>query len=226
MVTMVTLNSRLGSLKDTVSVVVVSLDLTAKIYPVIYSLDNLPYDCIKLVAMPKPVTGVLVIAANALLHVSQGSPGVGVAVNGYVKKMTDFHGMIADEKEQDLNLSLDGAKAMAFGGDKCFLFLQDGTFATVKMKMDGSKVVGMEIKLEAGTLASVPSCVASIKHDYFFLGSRVGDSLLIKWEYSNKAERQLQYKVCDTLLNTGPILDMAIGDVESNQVSLLYYCIF
>ncbi|KAI8889133.1 hypothetical protein K501DRAFT_239493 [Backusella circina FSU 941] len=214
-----TWTGRLGSLKDTVSVVVVSLDLTAKIYPIIYSLDNLPYDCIKLVAMPKPVTGVLVIAANALLHVSQGSPGVGVAVNGYVKKMSDFHGMINDEKEEELNLSLDGAKAMAFGGDKCFLFLQDGTFATVKMKMDGSKVVGMEIRLETGILASVPSCVASIKQDYFFLGSRVGDSLLIKWEYNNKSEQQqrLQYKVCDTLLNTGPILDMAIGDVESNQ---------
>ena len=133
--------SRLGAVKDTVSVVVISLDLTAKIYPIIYSIDQLPYDCLKLVAMPKPVAGVLVIAANSLLHVSQGSPGVGVAVNGYAKKTTDFLGMIYEDKAIQLGLALDGAKALAYGGDRCLIFLQNGNWAAVQMRMDGSKVV-------------------------------------------------------------------------------------
>lgn len=214
--------SRLATVKDTASVVVISLDLTAKIYPIIYSIDKLPYDCLKLVAMPKPVAGVLVIAANSLLHVSQGSPGVGVSVNGYTKKTTDFAGMIYKDKLIDLGMSLDGAKALTFGGDRCLIFLQNGSWAVVQMEMDGSKVIGMDIKeiQNTGTdspIATIPSCVTHVKYgDYFFLGSRVGDSLLIKWKY-NKEKLDENFSVCDTLLNTGPILDLAIGDVESIQ---------
>ncbi|KAI9469973.1 MAG: CPSF A subunit region-domain-containing protein [Benjaminiella poitrasii] len=228
-----TWTGQLANVKDTSSVVVISLDLTAKVYPIIYSIDKLPYDCLKLVAMPKPVTGVLVIAANSLLHVSQGSPGVGIAVNGYTKKTTDFPGMIYEEKAIKLELSLDGAKALAIGGDSCLLFMQNGNWVFVQMKMDGSKVVGMNIKEikhqvddtknSLSLLATIPSCVTNVKDDeYFFLGSRVGDSLLIKWKYGGDLsksfdESNFSYQVCDTLLNTGPILDMTIGDVESNQ---------
>lgn len=188
--------------------------------------------------MPKPVTGVLVIAANSLLHVSQGSPGVGVAVNGYVKKTTEFPGMIYDEALIKLGLSLDGSKALAFGGDRCLIFMQNGNWAVVQMKLDGSKIVGMnvtEIKHKVNLnsksmsdlppLATVPSCVTNVKNgEYFFLGSRAGDSLLIKWKYSkeltggkSQLDGNFTFRVCDTLLNTGPIVDMTIGDVESNQ---------
>ncbi|KAI8343824.1 CPSF A subunit region-domain-containing protein [Blakeslea trispora] len=222
-----TWTGRLGTVKDTVSVVVVSLDLTAKIYPIIYSIDRLPYDCLKLVAMPKPVTGVLVIAANSLLHVSQGSPGVGVAVNGYAKKTTEFPGMIYEDTAIQLELALDGAKALAYGGDRCLIFLQNGNWAAVQMRLDGSKVVGMDIKQivhsdPQSPMATVPSCATHIKQgEYFFLGSRVGDSLLIKWndhkDVFAKQPNHTMFRVCDTLLNTGPILDMTIGDVESNQ---------
>lgn len=222
-----TWTGRLASTKDTVSVVVISLDLTAKVYPIIYSLDKLPYDCLKLVAMPKPVTGVLVIAANSLLHVSQGSPGVGVAVNGYVKKTTEFPGMLYEPEAINLGLSLDGAKALAYGGDKCLIFMQNGNWAVVQMKMDGSKIVGMHIteidnnnskKGPSSPMAIVPSCVTNVKQgEYFFLGSRVGDSLLIKWKESSGKAQSNEFRVCDTLLNTGPIVDMTIGDVESNQ---------
>ncbi|KAI9279545.1 CPSF A subunit region-domain-containing protein [Sporodiniella umbellata] len=224
-----TWTGRLSSNKDTVSLVVISLDFTAKIYPIIYSINSLPYDCHKLVAMPKPVTGMLVIAANSILHVSQGSPGVGVAVNGYTKKTTDFPGILYEPNLIKLGLSLEGAKAIAFGREGCLIFMQNGHWALVKMKRDGSKVLGMDITeikhdiplmdkkpLQLDTpplLATSPSCVANVKaNEYFFLGSRVGDSLLIKYDTSN-----LQFRVCDTLLNTGPIVDMAVGDVESNS---------
>ena len=192
--------SRLANSKDTVSVVVISLDLSAKVYPIIYSLDHLPYDCRKLVAMPKPVNGLLVLSGNAILHVSQGSPGVGIAVNGYTKGVTEFPGMIYNDKTIELELMLDGAAAMALNGGRCLLFLQNGDWVSIKVKQDGSKVVGMDVskiswsstdiqtiasRKGSAPLAAVPTCVSSIKDDeYFFLGSRVGDSLLIKWRYN------------------------------------------
>lgn len=192
---------RLANAKDTVSVVVISLDITSKVYPIIYSLDNLPYDCRKLVAMPKPVDGLLIIASNSLLHVSQGSPGVGVAVNGYTKRATDFPGMIYDDKTVALGLALDGAKALVLTGRRLLLFLQNGDWVCVDMRLDGSKVVGMDVKSirwsqvnslqkqQQVPLALIPSCVTSVKDgEYFFLGSRVGDSLLVKWSKRQSAE--------------------------------------
>ncbi|KAG0172330.1 Cleavage and polyadenylation specificity factor subunit 1 [Apophysomyces sp. BC1034] len=219
--------------KDTVSVVVISLDLSAKIYPIIYSLDKLPYDCLKLFAMPKPVDGLLIIASNSLLHVSQGSPGVGVAVNGYTKKTTEFAGMAYGDETIKMDLVLDGAKAFSLGGKRCVIFLQDGAWILVEMVLDGNKVVGMElVKMEhaqgkaTAPLAMVPSCVTSVKDgEYFFLGSRVGDSLLIKWRYNSDPVKRtklsagdLTFRVCDSLLNTGPIVDMAVGNVEHAEV--------
>ncbi|KAL4213346.1 CPSF A subunit region-domain-containing protein [Rhizopus microsporus] len=235
-----TWTGRLANNKDTVSLVVISLDLTAKVYPIIYSIDKLPYDCLKLVPMPKPVTGMLVIAANSLLHISQGSPGVGVAVNGYTKKTTDFPGMLYESELISLGFSLEGAKALTFGGDRCLIFMQNGNWALVQFKMDGSKVVGMDIVEIKHTiplmvkkphrfdtpplLATVPSCITNVKqNEYFFLGSRVGDSLLIKYcpelmnSTSLRNDPQHVFRVCDTLLNTGPIVDMAVGDVQSHE---------
>lgn len=194
--------------------------------------------------MPRPVNGLLIIAANSILHVSQGSPGVGVAVNGYCKAATDFSGMIYNDEITQMGLSLDGARAMTVVGGLCLLFLQTGEWVVVKPTLDGSKVVGMELtKIDWPSkatstrkskrshapnpkipLALVPTCVTSVKDgEYFFLGSRVGDSLLIKWRNTNSAKLAdtagMAFRVCDVLLNTGPILDMAIGQAEDEQVS-------
>ncbi|KAI9004902.1 CPSF A subunit region-domain-containing protein [Phycomyces nitens] len=236
-----TWTGRLATTKDTVSIVVISLDLSAKAYPIIYSLDNLPYDCRSLVAMPKPVDGLLVIASNALLHVSQGSPGVGVAVNGYTEKVTEFPGMIYEDGLIEQGLMLDGAKALSMGGNKCLLFLQNGDWVGVQMKMDGNKVVGMSMATihhppilgPQGTgnahspVACIPTCISSIKDgEFFFLGSRVGDSLLIKWKNGSEPgskpispEIDWTFRVCDSLLNTGPIVDMTVGDMESKDAT-------
>ncbi|KAL0094494.1 CPSF A subunit region-domain-containing protein [Phycomyces blakesleeanus] len=236
-----TWTGRLATTKDTVSIVVISLDLSAKAYPIIYSLDNLPYDCRSLVALPKPVDGLLVIASNALLHVSQGSPGVGVAVNGYTNKTTEFPGMIYDDALIEQGLMLDGAKALSMGGNKCLLFLQNGDWVGVQMKMDGNKVVGVSMDTihhppvlgpqDSGDghtpVACIPTCISSIKDgEFFFLGSRVGDSLLIKWKNGSEPgskpvspEIDWTFRVCDALLNTGPIVDMTVGDMESKDAS-------
>ncbi|KAI9489620.1 CPSF A subunit region-domain-containing protein [Zychaea mexicana] len=229
-----TWTGRLANTKDTVSVVVISLDLSNKIYPIIYSLDHLPYDCRRLVAMPKPVNGLLVLSGNSILHVSQGSPGVGVALNGYTKTVTEFPGMIYNDETIQLELEMDGAIAMPLSHGRCLLFLQNGDWVAIKIRQDGSKVIGMDVskipwtetdmqtiiaKRNNTPLACVPTCVANIKDDeYFFLGSRVGDSQLIKWRYTSDSEaEEYTFRVCDTLLNSGPIADMAIGQTDESE---------
>ncbi|CAO3589394.1 unnamed protein product [Absidia cylindrospora] len=240
-----TWTGRLDDGKDTASVMVISLDLTEKVYPVIYSLHQLPYDSLQLVAMPKPIHGMMVICANAILHVSQGSPGVGVAVNAYAKATTAFPGMKYEPSIAKLGLVLDGARALYLSGGTCLLFLQNGDWAIVDFIRDGNKVVRVQItQLPFGQLdimtndkknkkmaqyqhtpiALVPTCVCNVKGGaYFFLGSRVGNSLLIKWQQNSDISKDHGYtfRVCDELLNTGPIADMVVGDMELDKLSSL-----
>ncbi|OUM57544.1 hypothetical protein PIROE2DRAFT_17448 [Piromyces sp. E2] len=77
-------SSRLAQLNDTCSLVVVSLDLTQHIYPVLFSVDHLPYNCFKLISVPSPVGGILVVSQNGLVYIDQTSvPGISLGLNEY-----------------------------------------------------------------------------------------------------------------------------------------------
>ncbi|KAI8072997.1 CPSF A subunit region-domain-containing protein [Gongronella butleri] len=240
-----TWTGQLQESKDTAGVVVVSLDLTEKLYPVIYKVDQLPYDAFELVALPKPVHGMMVLAPNCLLHLSQGSPGVGTAVNGYTKTITNYKNMKYDAATISLGLALDGARALYLGDRVCAVFMQNGDWVLVKFVQDGNKVVSLDLVHRTfGSVAQssldnkntwvnkdvpvalVPTCVTAVNQHYFFLSSRVGNSLLIQWKHSHisRARAALSaddytFRVHDQLLNTGPIVDMAVGAMDGEPAT-------
>jgi cleavage and polyadenylation specificity factor subunit 1 len=188
----------LAESKDTVSLAVISLDISSRVYPIIYSLDNLPFDSTKLYAMPKPAAGLMVVSANALI---QGSPGIGIAVNAYTKTVTSFPGIICNPKIMALGLELEGSKCVHLGGTRLCLFLRDGQWLTVKLIMDGSKVVDFDLerveeqvdqKSKSSSITTIPSCTTVVKPGYFFLGSRAADSLLIKWTWKDQQSLRAQ----------------------------------
>jgi len=75
---------RLAQKNDTCSLCVVSLDLTQHIYPVLFSVDNLPYNCFKLISVPSPVGGILVVSQNGLVYIDQTAvPGISLGLNEY-----------------------------------------------------------------------------------------------------------------------------------------------
>ena len=41
--------------KDTCGIVAVSINMSGQQYPVIWTMTNLPYDCFKLMPVPKPL---------------------------------------------------------------------------------------------------------------------------------------------------------------------------
>ncbi|KAK9727894.1 mRNA cleavage and polyadenylation factor subunit [Basidiobolus ranarum] len=165
----------LSTRKDTCAMVVVSLDLTKKLYPVIYSIDSLPYDCIKLIPVPKPIGGILVVSANALIHVDQSSPGQGIAVNGHASKCTNF----PLEERHELGIALEGSQHVFLSSDKLLILLKNGDFYIVELIQNGRSLSSIRMA-KAGT-SVLPSCACKVLDQYFFLGSRLGDSLLIKY---------------------------------------------
>ena len=46
---------RLPVRKDTCKIVAISLNMQEKVHPVIWSLDNLPFDCQKSLSVPRPI---------------------------------------------------------------------------------------------------------------------------------------------------------------------------
>lgn len=70
--------------------ITISLNIQQQVHPVIWSLNNLPYDCVRAVAVNKPIGGVLVLAVNSLIYLNQSVPPYGVALNSLAESTTNF----------------------------------------------------------------------------------------------------------------------------------------
>ncbi|CAG8591653.1 23817_t:CDS:10, partial [Racocetra persica] len=251
---------KMSTNKDTCSLVVVSLDISQKVYPVIYSMDKLPHSCVKLIPIQKPVGGILIITANAIIHVDQSSPGIGIAVNGYAMSTTDFP---LDRSFEHLGLALEGCHYVFLDKDEILIFLRNGDMYLVKLIKDGRSISRITIE-KVGT-NTLPSCACHVAPGYFFLGSRLGDSHLVQYKasksnymangavngFSNMSRRntfdfdaelyetdtsgtniggisskistkfptafEYNFTVCDTLINVGPIVDLAYGELAFSE---------
>ncbi|KAK3837510.1 MAG: CPSF A subunit region-domain-containing protein [Linnemannia gamsii] len=179
-----TWTGRLAVRKDTCSLVVVSLDITHKVYPIIYSIDNLPYDCTKIIAMPKPVGGLLVVSANALIHLDQGSSGMGVAVNGYAPLVTNF----PLQSQQHFDIALEGSQHVFLAPDQILFTLRNGDMYVIELQQEGRSLSGFKIE-KAGTSMQT-SCKCALGAGYYFVGSRYSDSMLIKYSTKDQVKKK------------------------------------
>ncbi|KAF9924351.1 Cleavage and polyadenylation specificity factor subunit 1 [Linnemannia zychae] len=189
-----TWTGRLAVRKDTCSLVVVSLDITHRVYPIIYSIDHLPYDCTKIIAMPKPVGGLLVVSANALIHLDQGSSSMGVAVNGYAPMATNFP--LQDQHHFDI--TLEGSQHVFLAPDQILFTLRNGDMYVVELQQEGRSLSGFKIE-KAGTSMQA-SCKCALAAGYYFVGSRYADSMLIK--YSTKGQVKKKKKIMPININS------------------------
>lgn len=55
MKSIIILSSRLAMRHDTCALIAVSLNLSQRNHPVVWSLNNLPFDCSQVLAVPKPI---------------------------------------------------------------------------------------------------------------------------------------------------------------------------
>ncbi|OJJ46311.1 hypothetical protein ASPZODRAFT_133341 [Penicilliopsis zonata CBS 506.65] len=187
-----TSNALIYERKDVVYYAVFTLDLEQRASTTLLSIPRLPSDLFKVVALPPPVGGALLIGSNELVHVDQSGKTNAVGVNEFARQLSGF----SMTDQSDLALRLEGCTVERLGSDNgdLVLALNTGNLALVRFKLDGRSVSGISVLLlpaqnGGNLLGSSASCSAFLGDGKVFLGSEDADSLLLNGSLSSGIKR-------------------------------------
>ncbi|XP_043546870.1 cleavage and polyadenylation specificity factor subunit 1 isoform X1 [Chiloscyllium plagiosum] len=167
---------RVAVRQDTCSIVAISLNIMQKVHPVIWSLSNLPFDCTQALAVPKPIGGVVIFAVNSLLYLNQSVPPYGVSLNSLTNGTTSFPLRIQD----GVKIMLDCAQAAFVSYDKMVISLKGGEIYVLTLITDGMRSV-RAFHFDKAAASVLTTCMTTLEPGYLFLGSRLGNSLLLRY---------------------------------------------
>lgn len=168
--------------KDAVFYTVFTLDLEQRASTTLLSVSRLPSDLFKVVALPPPVGGALLIGSNELVHVDQAGKTNAVGVNEFSRQISAFS--MADQS--DLGLRLEGCVVERLANDDgdLLMVLATGDMVLVNFRLDGRSVSGVSVhplplNVGGNILKSAPSCSVFLGDGRVFIGSEDTDSLLL-----------------------------------------------
>ena len=148
------------------TIAVVSIDTTLKVNPLIWSVERLPYDCERLLVVPEPLGGALVLSINALFYVNQ-TTRIAIKLN---ELATIDEARFATTMLANDSMALNGARGAFVAPSTALLSLHDGALVVAHL-LAASRVVRSFAVRRQGRAA--PSLVVSLASKRFvFLGSR------------------------------------------------------
>lgn len=196
---------RVAVRRDSCSIVTLSLNLLERIYPIIWSVPSLPFDSHTIFPVPRPIGGIIVMATNSLLYLNQSLPTVGVSLNSLGETSTDY----PLKSLPDVKISFDSAVGVFASYDRMIISLKGGELYVLNLLTDGIRgVQGFHLDKSAASVLTTSLCLCD--EGYLFLGSRLGNSLLLKY-YEKEQETE------DQKLNA--LLDGDSGNVTDNKRS-------
>ena len=173
--------------KDVLTYSVFTLDLEQRASTNLVSVPKLPSDLWKVMPLPMPVGGALLVGTNELVHVDQSGKASAVAVNEFATKASNLN--MSDQSHLNLKLENCEVETLDAKSGDLLIILHDGALATLSFKLSGRSVAGMDVTRvneENGARAvdASPSCVAALAGKELFVGSDTGDSRLLRWSKS------------------------------------------
>jgi cleavage and polyadenylation specificity factor subunit 1 len=166
------ITSRLAVRKDSIALIVITLDLLNHSGTIIWSRWELPYDCERMLPVPRPIGGVLIFSSNILLHIDQ-IHSYGLSMNDYALKSSNFQ----LDRHETLKIHLDESAAMLIAHDQCLMILESGAVYLAKLLTDGRTVIRITMTQVDKVEAKI-SCTAHLRPSWIFLGSCLGDSMV------------------------------------------------
>ncbi|XP_058806106.1 cleavage and polyadenylation specificity factor subunit 1 isoform X2 [Phymastichus coffea] len=190
-----TFPGRIAVRQDTCAMVAISLNIQQKVHPIIWSVSNLPFDCCQAVPVKKPLGGTLIMAINSLIYLNQSIPPYGVSLNSLTELCTNF-----PLTQDGIKISLEGSQVAFISSDRLVISLKTGELYVLSLFADSMRSVrGFHFDKAAASVLT--SCVCVCEDNYLFLGSRLGNSLLLRFT-ENETEN----------LNDVSALEMAINN--------------
>jgi len=224
-------SSLLNQRKDRLTYMVFTLDLHQKASTTILAVSGLPYDLFKIIALPPPIGGALLVGGNELIHIDQSGKANGVAVNSFAKQCTSFG--LSDQAELDMRLEDCSIEQLSMESGEMLVILHTGELAILSFRMDGRTVSGLNVRrisTDAGgsLIASNASCVSLLGRNSIFVGSEGADGVVIGWTKKQGSRRKSQIEVSvdedsdmldddlddDDLYGDGPSAALVPGDPE------------
>lgn len=209
--------------KDHFSYTVFTLDLQQKASTTILSVGGLPQDLFRVVALPAPVGGALLVGSNELIHVDQSGKTHSVAINPLAKQSTSFG--LVDQSDLDIRLEGCAIDILSAENGELLLVLHDGRLALITLLLDGRTVSGITVKLipnETGE-GIVPCSVSSLTRvgrASVFVGIEDGDSLVLGWTRKQSQSSRRKSRVQDAGLDIeleGEDMDDDEDDLYGNE---------
>lgn len=169
--------------------------------------DNVETEASMVIPVPEPLCGAIIIGQESILY-HDGSTYVAVAPP-VIKQST-----IVCYAQVDSN----GARYLLgdMAGHLFMLFLEQ------EEKMDGTLTV-KDLKVECLGEISIPECITYLDNGVLFIGSRLGDSQLIKLNVKQD-EGGSYVSTMETFTNLAPIVDMVVVDLERQGQGQLVTC--
>ncbi|XP_078447996.1 cleavage and polyadenylation specificity factor 160 isoform X2 [Wolffia australiana] len=165
---------RLSWKRHTCMLSALSINTTLKQHPIIWSAVSLPHDAYQLLPVPAPIGGVLVICANSIIYHSQSS-SCALGLNSFNVPAENS----SDMPRTNFSVELDAARATWLSRDVAILSAKNGELLLLTLIYDGRVVQRLDLaKSKASVLASG---IATIGDAFFFLGSHLGDSILVQY---------------------------------------------
>ncbi|XP_008551779.2 cleavage and polyadenylation specificity factor subunit 1 [Microplitis demolitor] len=189
-----TFAGRIAVRQDTCAMVAISLNIQEKVHPVIWSVCNLPFDCCQAVPVKKPLGGTLIMAVNSLIYLNQSIPPYGVSLNSLAECSTNF----PLKPQEGAKMSLEGAQVAFISTDRLVISLKSGELYVLSLFADSMRSVrGFHFDKAAASVLT--TCVCLCEESYLFLGSRLGNSLLLR--FTEKESENLQNSDDVTIVN-------------------------
>jgi cleavage and polyadenylation specificity factor subunit 1 len=168
--------------RDVTQYAVFTLDLEQRASTTLLSISRLPNDLFKVIPLPLPVGGALLVGTNELIHVDQGGKTNAVGVNEFARQVSSFS--MADQSENRMRLEGCQIEQLNASNGDMLMVLATGGLAVLSFRLDGRSVSAMSIRILPQELGqtlfrSRSSCIASLGPSRLFLGSDVADSVLL-----------------------------------------------
>lgn len=182
---------KLTQVKDNVNFIVLSLDLNAKSSTTVLKIDNLPYDVDRLIALPLPLNGSLLLGCNEIIHIDNGGITRRIAVNEFTSLITASTKNYLDQSS--LNLKLEYSSVYPIPNDnRVLLVLQSGELFYINFQIDGKSIKKMVLEeIETSHYEelvgkfNLPGDIAHLDNNLMFVSNKNSDSHLVQLHYAD-----------------------------------------